>query len=121
MKMKRNMTADAAVAFNQSRAFYRRFLEDMANEIDAATLDFPDNREDVEYGAPPMNDTPSAFGEEVGEVFKAINDYKRAKAAWAYGEAGAFDEYKMQEELYWECVQAAAMALRIAHEGVAAL
>lgn len=69
-----------------------RFLIDVIEETHRARKLFPTNEHQL-----------AAFSEEAGEVAKAFIDHSR-------GDGTA-------EELYTECVQAAAMALRLAIDG----
>lgn len=68
------------------------FLKAVANELLSARKKFPATKAVL-----------AAFGEESGEVFKSMLGYD-------YGKVPAY-------EVWMECVQAAAMACRIAVEG----
>jgi hypothetical protein len=78
------------------------FLNDVVEELARAREKFPGNHHML-----------GAFHEEVGEVAKAMleRDYAPGQAVDG-GNPRALDV-----EVYWECVQAAAMALRVATEG----
>lgn len=69
-----------------------RFLEDVRLELGHAREKFPGNKHQA-----------TAMAEEAGEVMKALleNTYETGDP----------------EPVYWECVQTAAMALRVAIEG----
>jgi len=84
-----------------------RFFNDVADEVARARAKFPDNKHMM-----------GAFHEEVGEVAKAMleRDYQSA-GEHLYPDLESPHNLSLDEEVYKECVQAAAMALRVATEG----
>ena len=87
---------------NQSRmtTIVARFLNDIVDEVDRAREKFPGNKHMM-----------GAFHEEVGEVAKAM--LEREYNAQDHAEL----DMRLDVDVYKECVQAAAMALRVATEG----
>ena len=75
-----------------------KFMNDVVEEVDRAREKFPSNKHMI-----------GAFHEEVGEVAKAMLERDYCD--------GELVTLELDQEVYTECVQAAAMACRLALEG----